>query len=144
MPSRKQRRRRLKERRHEYEYVYVDEEGQELEVEPEVAVSNGKPKTVQKAKAKGPASARGRREAQPPSWRRVGKRTLIFAPFMFLTISIVGKDLSTTQKIIQTLLLLVVFLPFTYLIELMTYRAYMRRSGADGTKAQSGGESPPR
>jgi hypothetical protein len=143
VPSRKQRRRRLKERRHEYEYVYVDEEGREVEVEPEAAGMNGKPKATEKAKA-APASARAKREVQPPSWRRVGKRTLIFAPFMFLTISLVGKDLSLAQKILQTLMLLVVFLPFTYLIETMTYRTYMRRAGASATKAQSRGGSPPR
>jgi hypothetical protein len=128
MPSRKQRRRQAKERRHEYEYVYVDDEGREVEIdEAELEERrNGK------AKRPEAASTRGGRTVQPPSWNRVGKRALIFAPLMFLTVYLLGRDdLSTSQMLIQTLVLLAIFLPFSYLMDTITYRAYQRRLNRD-------------
>jgi hypothetical protein len=128
MPSRKQRRRQAKERRHEYEYVYVDDEGREIEIdEAELEERrNGKPKRPEAA------AARGGRTVKPPSWQRVGKRALIFAPLMFLTVYLLGRDdLSTGQMLIQTLVLLAIFLPFSYLMDTITYRAYQRRLNRD-------------
>ena len=128
MPSRKQRRRQAKERRHEYEYVYVDDEGREVEVdEAELEERrNGKAKRAEPA-------ARGGRIVQPPSWQRVGKRALIFAPLMFATVYLLGRDdLSTQQMVIQTLVLLGVFLPFSYFMDSLTYRAYQRRLNRKG------------
>jgi hypothetical protein len=124
MPSRKQRRRQAKERRHEYEYVYVDDEGRELEIDEADLEQrrNGKAKRPE-------PTTRGGRTVQPPSWGRVGKRALIFAPLMFVTVYLLGgDDLSLTQKLIQTLVLLAVFLPFSYFMDSLTYRMYQRRS----------------
>jgi hypothetical protein len=124
MPSRKQRRRQAKERRHEYEYVYVDDEGREVEVDQAELEErrNGKAKRPEPA-------ARGGRTVQPPSWNRVGKRALIFAPLMFATVYFIGRDdLSTGQMLIQTFVLLAVFLPFSYFMDTLTYRAYQRRA----------------
>jgi hypothetical protein len=128
MPSRKQRRRQAKERRHEYEYVYVDDEGRELEIdEGELEERrNGKPKRPEAT------ATRSGRTVQPPSWQRVGKRALIFAPLMFLTVYLLGRDdLSTGQILIQTLVLLAIFLPFSYFMDTITYRAYQRRLNRD-------------
>lgn len=130
MPSRKQRRRQAKERRHEYEYVYVDEEGRELEVDPAEVEErrNGKAKRPEPARASG----RGGRTVQPPSWNRVGKRALIFAPLMFVTVMLLGGDeLGTTGIVAQTLVLLAIFLPFSYFMDSLTYRAYQRRLNRD-------------
>jgi hypothetical protein len=124
MPSKKQRRRQAKERRHDYEYVYVDEEGHELEVdEAEIEERrNGKAKRAE------PVSRSGR-TVQPPSWERVGRRALIFAPLMFVTVYLLGRDdLSTTQMLVQTFVLLAIFLPFSYFMDTITYRAYQRRA----------------
>jgi hypothetical protein len=123
MPSRKQRRKQAKERRHEYEYVFVDDEGHELEVDKEELEErrNGKAKRPEPA-------ARGGRTVQPPSWNRVGKRALIFAPLMFVTVMLLGgKQLSTVGVALQTLVLLAIFLPFSYFMDTLTYRAYQRR-----------------
>jgi hypothetical protein len=132
MPSRKQRRRRQKSRRHEYEYVLVDETGEEVEVEPtEVRKSAAKPAKRNGAR---PAAARRRtgRVVQPPSWRRVGKRALIFAPVMFIVVSLLGgKDLSVPQRIIETLFLLAFFLPFSYVMDTIAYRTYRKRVERD-------------
>ena len=123
MPSRKQRRRQAKERRHEYEYVYVDDEGREVEID-EVELEerrNGKAKRSERPAAAG-------RTVQPPSWARVGKRALIFAPLMFVTVYLLGRDdLSIGQMLIQTLVLLAIFLPFSYFMDTITHRAYQRR-----------------
>jgi hypothetical protein len=130
MPSRKQRRRRAKERRHEWEDVWVDDEGKEVEPPPEgdMQSRNGK-RTAAPAKQR---QSTGRRAVQPPSWRRVGKRALIFAPLMFLTVSFLSSDLSLLQKVLNTLFLLGFFLPFSYAMDAFMYRMYTRRSGRAG------------
>ena len=123
MPSRKQRRRQAKERRHGYEFVYVDDEGREVEVDPAEIEErrNGKASRPERA-------ATGRRTVQPPSWTRVGRRGLIFAPLMFLTVYLLGRNsLSTVQMVVQTVVLLAIFLPFSYFMDSVTYRAYQRR-----------------
>ena len=97
MPSKKQRRRRAKSRRHDYEYVYVDEDGQEVEVDPEELRKPAR-SDDQAARSRG-AGGRGGRRIEPPSWTRVGKRGLIFAPLMFLTVSFLSKGLSLTTRL---------------------------------------------
>jgi hypothetical protein len=130
MPSRKQRRRRAKERRHEWEDVWVDDEGNEVEPPPEADIEsrNGQ-RTTAPAKQR---QSTGRRAVQPPSWGRVGKRALIFAPLMFLTVSFLSSDLSLLQKALNTLFLLAFFLPFSYAMDVLMYRMYTRRSGRAG------------
>jgi hypothetical protein len=126
MPSRKQRRRRAKERRHEWEEVWVDEEGNEIEPPPEdeARSRNGK-------RAGAPARHQtGGRQVQPPSWRRVAKRGLIFAPLMFLTVTFLSGELTITQRIVNTAFLLAFFLPFSYAMDAVMYRMYVKRSGA--------------
>jgi hypothetical protein len=127
MASRKQRRRRAKDRRHEYEYVYVDEEGNEVEVDAEEVRAQ-----QEVAKRNGSQPARGARrepKIEPPSWQRVGKRSLLIAPLMFLTIIFLGGDLTLGQQILQTILLLGMFLVFTYLFESLLYRRYLKKTG---------------
>ena len=130
MPSRKQRRRRLKERRHEYEYVYVDEEGREVEVpeeeQPQASPRGKSPSGGRRA----PATTRAGRRIEPASWSRVGKRGLFIAPVMFLLISLLGKNLSVAQRIYETAVLLLFFLPFSYFMDRMMYRQYLKRTGA--------------
>ena len=72
----------------------------------------------------------GGRRIDPPSWTRVGKRGLIFAPLMFLTVSFLSKNVSVAQRIYQTAFLLAFFLPFSYLMDSLMYRSYLRRTGA--------------
>ena len=127
MPSRKQRKRRAKDRRHDWEYVYVDESGEEVEAPEGVDApisSNGKrsPQPARKPKA-------ATREVQPPSWKRVGKRGLIFAPLMFLTVSLFSSDLTMTQRLVNTVFLLAFFLPFSYALDALMYRLYRKRAG---------------
>ena len=123
MPTRKQRRRRAKERRHDYEYVYVDEEGREVEVDEQ------DPKAPKSKNSRAPVRGRGGRKIDPPSWTRVGKRALIFAPLMFLTIRFLGKGEPLQASVLQTIFLLLVFLPFSYVMDSFLYRTYQRRAG---------------
>ena len=123
MPTRKQRRRRAKERRHEYEYVYVDEEGREVEVEPE----NGK---APEGKDKRPTPAkRPGRAMEPASWKRVGRRAVIFAPLMFITIRLLEQSEPIVASVGRTAFLLLIFLPFSYVMDAVLYRSYQRRIG---------------
>ena len=135
MPTRKQRRRRQKDRRHEYEYVYVDDDGRELDpAEVEEAPSrNG----ARKTQARAPVG-RGGRPVQPASWPRVLKRGLLFAPFMFLLITFLSPELTTQQTIAQTVFLLLIFLPFSYVMDSITYRMIMKRQA----KLEGGSGSP--
>ena len=132
MPTRKQRRRRAKGRRHEYEYVYVDEEGNELEVDSDelkaerTASRNGRAKPAARA-------ASGVR-IQPPSWRRVGKRGLIFAPLMFLTVLLTNREAPVAGQILMTVWLLAIFLPFSYFMDSFMYRRYVKRTGTQSAK----------
>jgi hypothetical protein len=128
MPSRRQRRRRQKNRRHEWEYVYVDDEGNEVEApDDELALSQNGKRTNREQAQKRPAS--GMREVQPPSWRRVGKRGLIFAPLMFLVVTFLSGDLTIGQRIVNTAFLLAFFLPFSYAMDALMYRLYRKRTG---------------
>jgi hypothetical protein len=124
MPTRKQRRRRAKEKRHDY--VWVDDDGNEVDPDDAPAES----------KAKG-STSRFERDPQAPSWQRTFRRGAIFAPIMFGTVFLLSPELPTTTKITQTLLIVAVFIPFSYFIDRAFYRsAQRRRERAD--RASSG------
>jgi hypothetical protein len=127
--TKKQQRRRQKLKRHEYEEVYVDDEGRELDAEEaEQLVADqpgGKPKAAKSTKAE-PAQ-RGGRTIEPPSWRRTLRRGAIFVPLMFLTVMLLGQDLTLAQQIGQTVVLMAFFLPFSYFMDSMVWRSHQRR-----------------
>lgn len=135
MATQKQRKRRAKEKRHDYELVYVDEDGVERpiekEEEPRKPVGRGSKGTVSKAQkstssAKG--SARGGRTAQPPSWNKVLKRGAIFAPIFFATVLLLGGGKITyAGAFVQSMLLLAVFIPFSYFMDRVVWRQQQKR-----------------
>jgi hypothetical protein len=43
-----------------------------------------------------------------------------------------GKDVTTANKIFNALLLLVLFIPFSYLVDVFMYRAFQRRQAKQG------------
>ncbi len=122
MATRKQRKRRQKGRRHEYEYVYVDNEGTEVEAAPEEMRADKRTN----GQAPQPVT-RGGRKIEPPSWQKVGKRALWIGPLMFLTLTVIAKELTLVQRLSQTLLMLGLFLPVSYLMDRTLYRSTTRR-----------------
>jgi hypothetical protein len=123
MPSRKQRRRREKLQRHEWEYVLETEEGEEI------PVKSPRPRrtdATERGSARQPVDRRGR-AAQKPSLQRVLRRTAIFAPLLFIVIWLTGPNLTVPQKLAQTGVLIAFFIPFSYLVDVLVYRALMRR-----------------
>ena len=114
MATKKQRRRRAKEHRHDY--VWVDEEGNEVEAPDEEP-------TRTSTKASGP-----RRDPQEPSWQRTFRRGAIFAPIMFGTVFLLSPNLSLGQKLTQTLLIVAIFIPFSYFLDRFFYRSAQRRN----------------
>jgi hypothetical protein len=113
MATKKQRRRRAKEHRHDY--VWVDDEGNEVEApdeEPEKRATR----------------AGGRRDPQEPSWQRSFRRGAIFAPIMFGTVFLLSPNLPLTTKVTQTLLIVAIFIPFSYFLDRFFYRSAQRRS----------------
>ncbi|MBD0329080.1 MAG: hypothetical protein ICV64_03140 [Thermoleophilia bacterium] len=140
MATRKQRRRREKERRHEWEEVYVDETGREVDPEEADSLARSRASSNGRAPTRRPAQARGRqRVVEPPSWRRVAKRSLVFAPFMFLILTFLDSGTPLDSRIVYTLQLMLLFMPFSYLVDSFAYRMYRRRTGQG---ARSQGEEP--
>jgi hypothetical protein len=133
MPTRKQRRRREKTFRHEWEYVELDPEtGEEKPVAP-AELKAEKPKRekpVQQQKQQ--PARRGRREPQPPTWGRVWKRTLLFAPlmalFIYWTTSNSKSGASLPGVVLNTAILVAFFAPFSYLVDSMTYKLWAKRA----------------
>ena len=130
MPTRKQRRRREKELRHDYDLVWEDAEGNELD--PDEVPSNGSAKPAVR-----PLQRSGR-QPQPPSWRRTLKRGLIFAPIMFGTVLLLSRNLSTAQQVTQTVLIVAIFIPFSYLLDGLFWRSKKRRAARDQAARKRG------
>jgi hypothetical protein len=127
MATKKQRRRREKLQRHEYEYVTEDEEGEEIVLEaPRQA-----PAKRAAAKAGEVVDRRGR-VIQKPTWQRVLKRSAIFAPILAILIWVTGGSLSTEGKIFNIVILLAIFIPFSYLVDSLIYRSVRKRQQRDG------------
>ena len=127
MPSRKQRRRRQKERRHEYEVVYVDDDGNEVEPPPPVEARGERGGSkLSRVAAKG---GRGGRESHPPSWKRSGRRALLFLPLFFIVFSLVNKHSAIEVRFLSSLAYSALFVPLTYVMDRTAYRTYLRRSG---------------
>ena len=134
MPTRKQRRRRQKELRHEYEYVYVDEEGRELEVDPdEDDDRNSRRNGKRDPKRPAQKSRQGRpvRPVAPPSWRRVGKRALLFGPLIFVAFSVINSGQPIVGRLAVSAIYTAFFVPLMYLMDRAMYRSYLRRSGQE-------------
>ena len=123
MATKKQRRRREKLQRHEYEYVVETEKGEEVVESPRAA--GGKPVGKEQPKL---LDKRGR-EIRPPSVQRVLKRGAIFAPIMLVLIFLTGGNtLSTAAKILNAMVLVAIFLPFSYLVDMFIYRTVSKRA----------------
>ena len=130
MATKKQRRRRAKDKRHEWETVYVDDQGNEVEVD-EPAPSRREARADRKPAAKGSqrGGRRARRAPEPPSWRRSAKRTLIVAPIFFAFLLVVEKEVPTA--FVVAALYSTLFVPFSYGIDMLSYRMQMRRAMRD-------------
>ena len=63
---------------------------------------------------------------------RVGKRALIFAPLMFITIRLLERGEPLAASVFRTVFLLLVFLPFSYVMDSFLYRSYQRRTQSKG------------
>jgi hypothetical protein len=124
MATKKQRRRRAKEHRHDY--VWIDDEGNEIDAPEETS-------------GKSPTQARsGGRNPQAPSWQRTFKRGAIFAPIMFATVLLLSPGLPITQKIANTLLIVGIFVPFSYYLDRLFYRSAQRRAARQQSDGRRG------
>ena len=138
MATQKQRRRRAKEKRHEYDLVFVDEDGIEKPVEREEAprkpparagkggATVSKSQKTQKTSAK--SGGRRGRQLQPPSWPRVLKRGALFAPVFLATVMLLGGSKGTFKAaVVQTVILIAVFIPFSYFMDRLFWRQQQKR-----------------
>ncbi len=130
MASQKQRRRRAKEKRHEYDLVEIDAEGNETVLSSSELKTEPSPRSpAKKSQPKGAAKSRsGRGAPQPPSWQRVVKRGAIFAPIFLATVMLLGGNKMTfTAALVQTVLLIAVFIPFSYFMDRVVWRQQQKR-----------------
>ena len=125
MATKKQRRRRAKEHRHDY--VWVDDEGNE--VDPEGGASTEK---------RAQRTSTSRRDPQAPSWQRTLKRGAIFAPIMFGTVLLLSPEQPMATKITQTLLIVAIFIPFSYFLDRFFYRSAQRRAARQQSDGRRG------
>ncbi len=128
MPTRKQRRRREKSKRHEYEVVYVDEHGNEVEVEPDEAPARrdrGRRSEDNGKAGKGKRAPTGANAPKPPTWQRSARRALVMAPFFFIFLYIIQRNLASAALV--SLFYAAVFIPFSYGIDRLTYRSQLKR-----------------
>jgi hypothetical protein len=133
--TQKQRRRRAKEKRHEYELVEIDSEGNETvlsaaELRAEsVSKPSGPKAPAKKRAAQSSSSARPPRGTpQPPSWRRVAKRSALFAPIFLATVLLVSGDrLTFAGAVVNTLFLLAFFAPVSYYMDRFVWRSHQKR-----------------
>jgi hypothetical protein len=129
MATKKQRRRREKLQRHEYEYVVETEEGEEVVVDPPRASRTPDAAPGQKKLPPGAIVDRRGRVVQKPTWARALKRGAIFGPLLLLLMFALGGNISTSAKIVQAVLMLLIFLPMSYVTDLFIYRSVQKRQG---------------
>ena len=136
MATQKQRRRRAKEKRHDYDLVEIDGEGNETVLSASELKSESPPKSGSASRpspkkgggSRGATSKLGRGTPQPPSWRRVARRGALFAPIFLATVLLLSGDrLSFAGAVLQSLLLLAVFVPFSYFMDRLVWRSYEKR-----------------
>jgi hypothetical protein len=131
MPSRKQRRRRQKLKRHEYEYVVETDEGEvPLERLSDLDERHG-PEQKRDGARRAEAELVDRRgqPIQKPSLRRVLRRALIFAPFLALFVYFIDERVreEPIAVVMNTVFLLALFIPFSFLVDMFVYRMLVRR-----------------
>lgn len=127
MATRKQRRRREKEKRHEYEIVEIDGEGNETVLSTADRRTDNGAASTSSAGPKGSSPGRARGPLQPPSWRRVLRRGALFAPIFFATVLLLNGSKGYGVAVANTILLLAVFVPFSYFMDRMMWRSQQKR-----------------
>jgi hypothetical protein len=132
--SQKRRRRRAKEKRHQYDLVEIDSEGNETVLSAsEVRTETPAKGSTAPAKGRQGGSSKGRRSGpQPPTWPRVLKRGALFAPIFLATVMLLGGGrLTFVGAVVQTLLLLAIFVPFSYFMDRLMWRSHQKRLARD-------------
>jgi len=130
MASQKQRRKRAKEKRHAYDLVEIDSEGNETVLSATELKTESGPKAApaKKATSGDTGARRGRGGPQPPTWGRVLKRGAIFAPIFLATVLLLGgSQRGYGPAIVQTALLLAIFVPFSYFMDRLVWRSHEKR-----------------
>lgn len=124
MANEKQRRRRAKEKRHAYDLVEIDAEGNETVITASELRADEPKQSKGKSK---PAAKRGRRVPQPPSWNKVFKRAALFGPVFFVVVLLLGQA-SIASALINAAFLMLVFVPFSYFLDGLVWRQYVKRN----------------
>jgi hypothetical protein len=137
MPTKKQRRRRAKTFRHEYDFVIEDDEGNEVPLDTSEFRAERAERDKEKSASK-PARSQSRtrsaREPQPPSWQRAWRRGGVMGGLMLAAFLFLFKDAPLAVRVAWGMFYAAAFVPLTYFIDRMAYRAYQKRTAR--TKAK--------
>jgi hypothetical protein len=106
--------------------VWIDDEGNE--VDPEGSSTE----------TRAERTSTSRRDPQAPSWQRTLKRGAIFAPIMFGTVLLLSPEQPMATKITQTLLIVAIFIPFSYFLDRFFYRTAQRRAARQQSDGRRG------
>jgi len=137
MATKKQRKRRAKERRHEWEYVLLDEEGREIPIEEDEAAGGERRREEKRDGRQTRVRAPGGRTIEPPSWGRVLRRAGIFGPLILIVVYLLRpKGAGVADVVLQAVILLAFFIPFSYLMDTLMYRMARKRAGRGGSRAK--------
>jgi hypothetical protein len=129
MATQKQRRKRAKEKRHAYDLVEIDAEGNETLLTASDLKTEAPARPASRGRdAKGSSGRGSRGGPQPPTWTRVLKRGAIFAPIFLATVMLLGRGrLTFVGAVVQTVFLLAIFVPFSYLMDRLVWRSHEKR-----------------
>jgi hypothetical protein len=64
---------------------------------------------------------------QPPSWPKVLKRGALFAPVFFATVLLLSGGKGYGAAVVQSALLIAVFIPFSYFMDRLFWRQQQKR-----------------
>jgi hypothetical protein len=129
MPTKKQRRRRAKNFRHEYDFVIEDDEGNDVPLDTSEFRAERAERDKQKSASKPARQTRARstREPPPPSWQRAWRRGGVMGALMLAAFLFLFKDAPLAVRVAWGLFYAAAFVPLTYFVDRMAYRAHQKR-----------------
>ena len=110
---------------------HVIPEGREVEVDSS-EVGRSPRREVRRNGTKDARTKKGARPVRkidPPSWKRVARRAVIFAPIIFAAFLVLNQNQAMGTRLLLTAFYTAFFIPFMYLMDRAMYRAYLRRTG---------------
>jgi hypothetical protein len=91
----------------------------------------GRKPTGEGVKQTGRTSARGRRQAKPPSWNSAALKSLAMAALLFLLtqIGLLGQNATVAQALFLAAIAMIIYTPLAYMTDRFVYNRMLRQQG---------------